>query len=250
MIGLEYIPKQKEMDLELISNWIDKIKPDFILIPDSPNSRPTPESCIISMLWKQRLAIDVIGTIAGSGRRKDRIESTLLALKYLQVNKVALIGGDSPSIGDLNGIELIKKAKDILGEDSVIISGSKAILDTEEKHKLKTKIEAGANIIISQPIFEPKIAQKFLDDFETIAKGSNAMGMISFFPIYESAFCKKIINNNLGFEIPQAYIDEIKNNPIKTNIKLYEELCSIGADIHISGGKNSFLQEFFDNFKS
>lgn len=250
MLSLEYIPRQKDADIQIISKWIDKQKPDFIILPDSPNLKPTPEACMISKLWNNQLQIDVIPSIAGSGRRKERVESLLMGLLYLQISKVALIGGDLPSEENLSGSQMIKKAKEILGTHSTIISGSKAILDTHEKEKLKTKLENGADIIISQPIFELKIAQKFLDDFETISQGSKAKAMINFFPIYEVQFCKILTQNNLGFEIPISYIQSIEDNPIKGNLKLYEELGSLTQNIHISGAKNSFLEIFFGNLKA
>ncbi|MDO7253174.1 methylenetetrahydrofolate reductase [Helicobacter cappadocius] len=247
MIGLEYIPKQKDTDIKIISKWIDKIKPDFIILPDSPNLKPTPEASVLAPLWSKELKLDVIASIAGSGRREERVESLLKSLAYLQVKKVALIGGDCPIEGNLSGIQMIKKAKEILGQECVVISGSKAMLDTQEKVKLQAKIENGANIIITQPIFELKTAQKFLDDFEKISQGSKAKAMINFFPIYESGFCERLMQNNLGFEIPMSYLQNIRDNPIKANLKLYEAFVSLGENIHISGAKNIFLQEFFDN---
>lgn len=245
MLSLEYIPKQKDTDIQIISKWITKQKPDFIILPDSPNSKPTPEACMLSKLWNDQLQIDIIPSIAGSGRRKERVESLLMGLLYIQISKVALIGGDLPSKENLNGVEMIKKAKEILGVHSTVISGSKAILDTHEKEKLKAKLENGVDIIISQPIFELKIAQNFLDDFEKISQGRKAKAMINFFPIYEVQFCKKLAQNNLGFEIPISYMQNIDNDPIKANLKLYEEFNSLTQNIHISGAKNSFLEVFF-----
>lgn len=245
MLSLEYIPKQKDTDIQIISKWIAKQKPDFIILPDSPNSKPTPEACMLSKLWNDQLQIDIIPSIAGSGRRKERVESLLMGLLYIQISKVALIGGDLPSKENLNGVEMIKKAKEILGTTSTVISGSKAILDTHEKEKLKAKLENGVDIIISQPIFELKVAQNFLDDFEKISQGRKAKAMINFFPIYEVQFCKKLAQNNLGFEIPINYMQNIDNDPIKANLKLYEEFNSLTQNIHISGAKSSFLEVFF-----
>lgn len=250
MLGLEYIPRQQDTDISTLSKWTKLIKPDFLIIPDSPNSRPTPEACMISVLWREKLGVEVISSIAGSGRRQERIESLLMGLVYAQISKVAVVGGDSPHTGDLSGVEMIKKAKDILGPASTVISGSKAILDTHEKEKLKAKLGNGADIIITQPIFEREVAQRFLDDFDKIAPESKALAMINFFPIYDVSFCDRLKCANLGFDIPISYKSNIQTNAIKANLTLYEELCSLGASLHISGGKNSFLGSFFDSLDS
>lgn len=250
MLGLEYIPKQQDIDIYTLSKWTKLIKPDFIIIPDSPNSKPTPEACMISLLWKEKLGIEMIASIAGSGRRKERIESLLMGLLYAQISKVAVVGGDSPQTGDLSGIEMIKKAKDILGASSTIISGSKVVLDFGEKEKLRAKLENGADIIITQPIFEREVAQRFLDDFDEIAKESKALAMINFFPIYDVAFCDRLESANLGFNIPSSYKSNIQTNAIKANQTLYEELHSLDVSLHISGAKNSFLENFFSSYKT
>lgn len=249
MLGLEYIPKQQDTDISTLSKWINLNRPDFLIIPDSPNSRPTPEACMISLLWREKLGVDVIASIAGSGRRQERIESLLMGLLYAQISKVAVVGGDARDTGNLSGIEMIKKAKEILGASSTIISGSKAVLDFGEKEKLKAKLENGADIIITQPIFEREVAQRFLDDFDGIAKESKALAMINFFPIYDVSFCDKLKSANLGFDIPSSYKSNIQNNAIKANLALYKELSSLGASVHISGAKNSFLESFFSSYK-
>lgn len=250
MIGLEYIPKQQDADISILLQWIELIKPDFILIPDSPNSKPTPEACVLSSLWSNQLQIDIIPSIAGSGRRKERVESLLMGLLYAQISKVAVIGGDSPTEENLSGVQMIKKAKEILGTHSTIISGSKAVLDTYEKEKLKAKLENGADIIITQPIFELKVAQRFLDDFTQIASGSRALAMINFFPIYDVSFCDRLEGANLGFHIPSNYKSNIKANSTKTNLALYQELYSLGAPLHISAGKNKFLEDFLNSLQN
>lgn len=202
---------------------------------------------MIAKLWRDELQIDVIPSIAGSGRRRERVESLLMGLLYMGISKVALIGGDLPSETNLNGIQMIKIAKEILGAGSTLISGSRAILDEREKEKLKAKLENGADIIISQPIFELRVAQQFLDDFDKISQGNKAKAMINFFPIYEVPFCEKLMQNNLGFEIPTSYIKSVEDDPIRANVRLYEDFISIAKDIHISGGKNSFLEVFFSS---
>ncbi|PAF41981.1 methylenetetrahydrofolate reductase [Helicobacter sp. 11S03491-1] len=244
MLSMEFIPKQKDQDFEMIAKWLDKIHLDFIIIPDSPNLKSTPEASIVALIFEKKLGIQFIPSIAGSGRREERIESLLLGLKYSNIFNVAVVGGDCSGMGEIDGVGLAKKAKNILGEESLIICGSKGTIDLANKKNLEAKISNGANLIITQPIFHPKTAQKFLKDFEDVAKGSKVEAMIGFFPIYEERFCIQIRENNLGFDIPLGYQKDIAKNPFESNLKLYEEMKAICPHIHISGAKNNFLNNF------
>ncbi|PAF42798.1 hypothetical protein [Helicobacter sp. 11S02596-1] len=244
MLSLEYIPKDKENDMTILQDWLKHLKVDFLIVPDSPKLKPTPEACLISTIWGDRLGVDVIASIAGSGRREERIESLLLGLRYAGIHKVAVVGGDKRQNGELGGWQLAKKAKEILGEKSFIICGSGLNLDKENKKSLENKIANGAKMIISQPAFDPKSAQKFLKSFEEVAKGSGVKVAMGFFPIYESSLCQKILTDNLGFDIPDSYRQNLCKDPFGTNLKLYGDLESMGCNIHLCGAKNAFIGDF------
>ncbi|PAF47650.1 hypothetical protein BKH41_07070 [Helicobacter sp. 12S02232-10] len=161
MLSLEYIPKHQERDYAILSDWFKKFQADFLIIPDSPKMRPTPEACIVSVLFGKGLGVDVIPSIAASGRREERVESLLLGLKYAGIKKVAVVGGDYRKAEELNGSQMAKKAKEILGAESFIVCGSHLVLDKANKKLLESKITNGAEMIISQPAFDIWSAQNF-----------------------------------------------------------------------------------------
>lgn len=248
MLSLEYLPTQFENDLITLDWWFEAMKMDFVILPDSPNLKASPEAVVANILLKTSLNKRVIASIAGSGRRKERVESLLLALKYASISEIALVGGDDRRDGELSGVAMAQIASSILGKNCFIISGSKTTLDKVSKANLEAKIDNGVKYIITQPIFDLKQAQTFLDDFEALTKGVEVNVALGFFPIYEAQICKKINANDLGFKIPKDYEEKIAFDPFKTNLSLFTALNEISSNIHISGAKNNFLNRFITDF--
>ncbi|PAF46170.1 hypothetical protein BKH46_08705 [Helicobacter sp. 12S02634-8] len=243
MLSLEYIPQGLEADKNLLTSWLACLWADFVIIPDSPKGKPTPEACMAALGLRDSFDVRMIPSIAASGRRVERVESLLLGLKYAGFDAVAVIGGDRRAQGDLDGGAMAKIAKEILGKESLVVCGSSLILDTEAKKSLEKKIANGARIIISQPAFCPQAAERFLAEFEAVAKGSGAMGMVGFFPIYDGTLCAKIQADSLGFDIPSSYQKAIAYDALKANHTLFTQLSKLCPNLHLSGAKNTFVSD-------
>ena len=80
-------------------------------------------------------------TISGAGQDKLQIQSQILSVKYGGFSSVALIGGDN---GELDGVKLIALAREILGGEVSLVSGSGLkIWEKEIEQRLTQKLQAG-----------------------------------------------------------------------------------------------------------
>lgn len=250
MLSLEYLPIHFKYDLATLNWWFETMGADFVILPDSPNLKASAEAVVVNILLKTRLNKRTIASIAGSGRRKERVESLLLALQYASISEIALVGGDERRSDELSGATMARMASSILGENCFIISGSTTTLDSASQANLESKINNGVKFIITQPIFSLAEAEGFLRAFEAVTRGSGVGVALGFFPIYEVGICKKINANNLGFKISPDYEEKISKDPYKTNFDLFKDLREISANVHLSVAKNSFLNQFITYFLS
>ena len=108
--------------------------------------------------------VEFVPTISGAGQDQLRIQSQILSVKYGGFSSVALIGGDN---GELDGVKLIALAREILGGEVSLVSGSGLkIWEKEIEQRLTQKLQAGVDKIITQPIFSiKKSAKKSVEHF-------------------------------------------------------------------------------------
>lgn len=245
MLSLEYLPQSLDCDIDNINKIYQKIKPDFLLLPDSPKSIPSPESLLIGVFLKQKLNIEIIPSIVGSGRDEVRIKSLLLAFRYFDFKNLAVVGGDNRKEGEKNGIEMISLVKETLGKDSYIISGCSPVWNEKTKENIEKKIENGADLIITQPIFDLKGAEAILKGFEQFS--SKARLSLNFFILSDLKMCNVINKASLGFFIPKSHQKQIDKDFIKANINLYLEFKKLSPYIHISAPNNKILWNILDH---
>ena len=214
----------------------------YVIIPSNPRNRASVSSLIAAQILRERLEraggvlaqCEVVPTISGAGLCGEqglaRLTSELLGVKYAGFGSVAIIGGESGASvrgvevvrggdkgvrgvevahGAINGIEGIALARQILGGGVKIISGSSVEVGQEAALKrLEAKLAAGADHIITQPLFSQQRARAFMSEFERVraACGSAARASLNIFGIFEENVARKINRARLGFRVEEAYM--------------------------------------------
>jgi homocysteine S-methyltransferase len=160
---------------------------DVIDVADSPMARMRMSPWAVCSLIQKRTNIETVLHFPTRGRNMLRVQGDLLAAHALGIRNVFVVMGDPTAIGDYpeamdnydlvpSGlIKLIKQkfnegldhAGSEIGQPTTFFSGcalnlTALDLDLEIKN-LQRKLKAGADFILTQPVFDPSVAKKFLE---------------------------------------------------------------------------------------
>ncbi|TLD97336.1 hypothetical protein LS71_000850 [Helicobacter jaachi] len=279
MFGFEFLPHSLEADTACIKQMIARaalhlgVKTDFILIPANPRNQPSVDSILASYALRQiESSVEFVPTISGalsssaanSGGvkshsptysnqaskgmvNKAQILSQMLAVKYAGFSSLALIGGDG---GD--GVQMLQLAREVLGDRICLISGTPA--HKSAIPRLKAKLTAGANVLITQPIFCIDEARLFAREFEPLGRQYQAKLYFNVFGVFSVHTALSINSAHLGFKIPKAYVDsmcESCNGGFEGRAsfeRLWADMRTLafecGAHLYLSTPKHNDLRAF------
>ena len=161
---------------------------DAINLPDGPRASSRISQVVTAIEIQEKAGIETIIHCCARDRNLINLQSMILGCMAKNLRNILFITGDPPKLGnypfssgvfDVDSIGLVKLQKllnqgvDIGGQalgDGVqtsIVSGvgadPNAIDMDREYRRLAQKIEAGAEFIITQPVFEPQVLLEFLD---------------------------------------------------------------------------------------
>ncbi len=164
---------------------------DAVNITDGARARIRMSSIAISHLVQSEVGIEAITHLATRDRNMIGLQAELLGAHALGVRNILVITGDPAKIGDLpqaqsvfdiDSVGLIKIVRNMnsgldsmgnqSGESSSFLIACAANPSTEnfdyEMEKLVRKVESGAEVIFTQPIYEIDTFTKFLKVVETL----------------------------------------------------------------------------------
>ena len=164
---------------------------DAINLPDGPRASCRVSQVITAAEIQEHAGIETIIHCCGRDRNLISLQSMILGCMAKKLNNILFITGDPPKLGnypfssgvfDVDSIGLVKlqsrlnRGVDVggqpLGKDiqTAIVSGvgadPNAIDPEREYRRLAEKIEAGAEFIITQPVFDPNALLNFLKKIE------------------------------------------------------------------------------------
>jgi homocysteine S-methyltransferase len=161
---------------------------DTINVGDSPMAKVRMSSMATCLLIQQKVGIETIIHFTTRDRNLMGIQADLLGCQALGVRNVIALTGDPPSVGnyahvtavyDVDSVGLIKiisqlnKGLDIGGNtigSPTSLTIACALNPTAENRaleieRLRAKIEAGAHIVMTQPLYQLSDLTDFLDEF-------------------------------------------------------------------------------------
>jgi homocysteine S-methyltransferase len=201
---------------------------DVINIADSPMARMRMSPWAVCQLVQREVGIDSVLHFPTRGRNLLRVQGDLLASHATGVRNIFVVMGDPTSIGDYpeamdnydvvpSGlIQLIKQGFNLgvdhagadIGEATSFFVGcalDQAAADREREFRvLRKKLQAGADFILTQPIYEPMSLASFLQDYRTRYGELRTPVLVGVLPLYSERHASFLHNEVPGIRIPAA----------------------------------------------
>lgn len=205
---------------------------DAINIPDGPRASARMSALSMALMIQQNIGIETVLHYACRDRNVIGMQSDLLGAWAMGIRNILAITGDPPKLGnypdatavfDIDSIGLtnlvvrLNHGLDLtgnpIGEPTGFCSGvgvnPGAINLDEELRKLDWKIEAGAEFMITQPVFDISIFEKFLKRVE----GYNIPLICGIWPLVSYRNAEFMNNEVPGASVPADILDRMRKAP-------------------------------------
>jgi methylenetetrahydrofolate reductase (NADPH) len=218
-------------EAELVKDYVHAIN-----VTDNQSAVVRLGSLAGSVKLKQR-GIEPVYQITCRDRNRIALQSELLSAYSLGIDNVLALTGDYTTLGDhagakpvfdLDSVQLIKIASQMkLGRDmeghelnrppdfavGAVVNPNFEPLDLQLL-KLEKKIEAGAEFIQTQPVYDPTKFEKFMKRVE----GFGAPVQLGFVLIKSPQMAKFMNERISGVNVPESWIKELEGVP-KNDLK-------------------------------
>ncbi|HEX9674813.1 MAG TPA: bifunctional homocysteine S-methyltransferase/methylenetetrahydrofolate reductase [Anaerolineales bacterium] len=199
---------------------------DAINVADNPMARMRMSPWAVCQLIQREVGIDSVLHFPTRGRNLLRVQGDLLASHATGVRNIFVVMGDPTSIGDYpeamdnydvvpSGlIKLIKQGFNLgvdhagsdIGEATSFFVGcalDQAAPDRErEFHVLRKKLAAGADFILTQPVYDPMSLRPFLEDYRSHYGELQTPLLVGVLPLYSERHASFLHNEVPGIRIP------------------------------------------------
>lgn len=237
---------------------------DAINVADSPMARMRMSPWAVCQLIQREVGVDSVLHFPTRGRNMLRVQGDLLAAHATGVRNIFVVMGDPTSIGDYpeamddydvvpSGlIKLIKfgfnsgidHAGSDIGEATSFFVGcalNPAARDPErEARVLKRKLEAGADFVLTQPVYETEAARSFLNRYRE-SQGELAVPvLVGVLPLYNQRHASFLHNEVPGIQIPDTIRqriasagDRAEEEGVAIAIEMLEELAGFAQGAYL-----------------
>lgn len=200
---------------------------DVINVADSPMARMRMSPWAVCELIQQQVGVETTLHFPTRGRNLLRVQGDLLAAHALGIRNVFVVMGDPTEIGDYPDamddydlvpsglIKLIKRNFNVgldhagseIGQPTSFFVGCALNLKPQnierEMKNLQRKLNAGADFILTQPIYEPEFAELFLRQYEERYGELNVPVLVGVLPLYSTRHAAFLHNEVPGIDIPE-----------------------------------------------
>ncbi len=224
---------------------------DVIDVADSPMARMRMSPWAVCSLIQKRIGVETVLHFPTRGRNLLRVQGDLLAAHAIGVRNVFVIMGDPTAIGDYPDamdnydlvpsglIKLIKQGFNVgvdhsgtdIGQPTSFFVGCALNLHptnpAEEVKNLRRKLRAGADFILSQPVFSPKVAKNFLQFYEHEHGPLSVPLLVGILPLVNARHANFLHHEVPGVEIPETLrkrMEQAGENGTRTGIQIAIEL--------------------------
>ncbi len=200
---------------------------DAINVADSPMARMRMSPWAVCRLIQERFGIETVLHFPTRGRNLLRVQGDLLAAHALGIRNLFVVMGDPAAVGDFphaadnydivpSGlIRLIKGSLNLgreaggrdIGAPTAFFVGCALNLCSSTPQKelafLRKKLEAGADFILTQPVFEPECAASFLETYRREYGELKTPVLAGIMPLYGAKHAAFLHNEVPGMAIPE-----------------------------------------------
>ncbi|MFQ5924045.1 MAG: bifunctional homocysteine S-methyltransferase/methylenetetrahydrofolate reductase, partial [Anaerolineales bacterium] len=206
---------------------------DVINVADSPMARMRMSPWAVCELIQRDVGLETVLHFTTRGRSLLRVQGDLLAAHAIGIRNLFVVMGDPTAIGDYpeamdnydvvpSGlIRLVKQGfnigvdhsgTEIAGATSFFVGCALNIGSSNLERELKMlhrKVNAGADFILTQPLYEAWPVQKFRDSYEKAYGPLSLPLFIGLLPLYGARHAAFLANEVPGIEIPETAMDRI-----------------------------------------
>jgi 5,10-methylenetetrahydrofolate reductase len=202
---------------------------DVINIADGARAQARMSNVALAARMQDRLGIETIVHVCGRDRNLLGQVAHLLGAHALGIKNLVIITGDPPKLGDfpdataVYDLDSIGILRLVAGMNRGIDPGGKplgaptaffcatgaepAALNYErEMHRLKIKIVAGAELIMTQPVYDAAVLDRFLDDVEPLG----VPVLVGLLPLASHRNAEFLHNEVPGMQVPEAIRERMK----------------------------------------
>jgi methionine synthase I (cobalamin-dependent)/5,10-methylenetetrahydrofolate reductase len=196
---------------------------DAINVTDGARARLRMSSVALSYLLQQRIGIEAMMHLATRDRNMIGLQAELLGAHALGLRNVLLITGDPTGIGDypqatsvfdidsvglIRAVRSMNDGRDLMGNSLesrtsfLIACAVNAMADSldAELAKLRRKVDAGAQIAFTQPVYDMETLERLLAKTEQW----NLPVMLGLLPLRGAKHAEFLHNEIPGMAIPEA----------------------------------------------
>ncbi len=217
--------KEVEGSQYLLENGIDAVN-----IPDGAGATARMSALTLAALLQQRSGIEVLLHYSSRDRSVLTIQSDLLGAHALGVRNVLALTRDTPQYstvmeGDTSEIDAIglvrllsnlNRGLDVganpLGVQTAYLVGASinpyALNFEEELRRLQSKVEAGADFAVTQPVFQVEQLAKFLERARSFAP--NLPVIAGLWPLTSFRNAEFMNNEVPGISVPPAVMERMR----------------------------------------
>ena len=233
---------------------LDKV--DAINIADCPMAKLRMSPIALAHLIKYRAQIDTIFHLTWRDRNILGLQAELLGAAALGVNNILTLTGDEPSRGDhpdakpifeVDSMGLLKIAHtlnsgfDLAGNELEVptnfyigTTGNPGADDLEEeKAKIIRKVEAGANFIQTQPIYDLEKAKRFIDMVAPLG----IPVMLGFIPLKSFKMATYLHTKVPGISLTEDILDRMEKGGKEAGLEIALEtllaIKKVAQGVHI-----------------
>jgi len=224
---------------------------DVINVADSPMARMRMSPWAVCRLIQEKVGIETVLHFPTRGRNLLRVQGDLLASHVLGVRNVFVVMGDPTAIGDYpeamdnydlvpSGlIKLIKEGFNMgvdhagvgIGQPTSFFTGCALNLAAadpgHEIKNLRRKLRAGADFILTQPIYDASLGRDFLSRVHDEIAGFKTPILIGLLPLASARHAAFLHQEVPGISIPeniQKQMTDSGDNGARTGIQIAIEL--------------------------
>ena len=224
---------------------------DVINIADSPMARMRMSPWAVCNLIQREIDVETVLHFPTRGRNLLRVQGDLLAAHAMDIRNIFVVMGDPTAIGDYpeamddydlvpSGLISLIKCGFNLGKDH---SGGEIGLPTsffvgcalnlnphsmeKEINTLHRKIQAGADFVLTQPVFEPAQAESFFEEYKAYFGDLDIPILAGILPLYNIRHTLFLDNEVPGIKIPEVIKERISragNDAAEEGVRIAVEL--------------------------
>lgn len=194
---------------------------DVVNIADNPRASARMSNWAMARLLQEQLDTEVILHVCGRDRNLLGLQADILAYHALHLNNLVVITGDPPKVGDyphatavfdLDSVGILRMIENF---NRGIDPAGKAVGDTtrfflatgaepaaadydRELTRLEKKKAAGAQMIMTQPVYDPQVLERFLTDIE----GLDMPVLVGLLPLASHRNAEFLHNEIPGMAVP------------------------------------------------